>query len=346
MDFFAVSKAGNLFKSDASKFAKELNWKIKKYMEELTMKRRLWSLAIAVLLIASVLCGCGASAGSTAAGMAASSGAQGESDVITEESYGTDSGTAPSTQTKNSDAKLIYTASMNMETTSFDNAVQSLTQLVDSCGGYFESSSINNYGSGYRTGSYVVRVPAEQFDTFCRQVSELCHVTWQTTSTEDVSQYYYDTAGRLKTQQTKLERLQALLGKAEKMEDIITIEDAISTTEEQIDSLSGELQHYDALVDYSTVNLALDEVYKLSNVEEPAAGFGSRVGAALTSGWKNFVSTLESALVTLAYGWVWGLVFIAVAAVAIHTVRKKTRANRQGGESSLQTAEKKENQSE
>ena len=287
------------------------------------MKQRLWSLALALALAAALLCGCGASAGSPAgeaapqAMMDTASGAQAE--------FGGDVN-APSSaavQRKNGSAKLIYTAGMELETTTFDDAAQGLAALTETCGGYFESSTIQNIGSGYRVGTYAVRVPAEQYAGFCRKVGEQCHVTWQTASTEDVSEQYYDTDGRLRTQQTKLERLQTLLAKAEKMEDIITIENAISQTEEQIDQLSGQLQHYDALVEYSTVNLTLTEVSKLSNVEEPVSGFPSRVGAAFVSGWKNFVSGLESLTVALAYGWVWVLVLAAVAAAVIRVVRRR-----------------------
>ena len=49
---------------------------------------------------------------------------------------------------------------------------------------------------------------------------------------------YYDNEARLTTQRTKLERLQELLSKAEAMEDIITIESAISETELQIEYLT------------------------------------------------------------------------------------------------------------
>ena len=110
------------------------------------------------------------------------------------------------------------------------------------------------------------------------------------------------------------------------MEDIITIESAISETEQAIDSLSGTLQHYDALVDYATVNISLREVYKLSNVEEPATGFGSRLSAAFVSGWNNFISGMESLLVGLAYGWMWVLLALAVAAAAVARLRRRGKA--------------------
>ena len=52
------------------------------------------------------------------------------------------------------------------------------------------------------------------------------------------------------------------------MEDIITIESAISETEYEIERLSGTKRHYDALVDYATVTLELREVYRLSGTED------------------------------------------------------------------------------
>lgn len=67
----------------------------------------------------------------------------------------------------------------------------------------------------------------------------LCHVTWQDDSAENISEQYYDTQSRLETAQIKLARLQELLKKAENMEDIITIESAISETEYEIERLSG-----------------------------------------------------------------------------------------------------------
>jgi len=225
-------------------------------------------------------------------------------------------------------AKRIYTAELNLETKAFDEAAQKLEALVAERGGWFQETSVNDYGSGYRHGSYVVRVPSEKFQDFLTQVGALCHVTYQNTACEDVSEYYYDTAGRLKTQRTKLERLQDLLSRAENMEDIITIESAISETEQTIDSLSGELRYYDAQVAYSTVRLTLEEVYRLTDTEQPANGFAGRLGTALESGWKGFISGMQDILIFLAYGWMWlvCLAAIIILALALAARRRKKRA--------------------
>lgn len=295
------------------------------------MKRKMFALACALLAALTLLAGCGAASSSTATGM--------EMDAATGETYGMESfsqtndkltGTADSAAVSSPEqpengAKLIYTAGLDLETTGFDAAAEGLETLAESLGGYVEQSDVYAGGGGYRFGSYTVRVPAEKFSAFCTQAGELCHVTGKSTSVQDISEAYYDTAGRLKTQQTKLERLQTLLSKADKMEDIIALESAISETEQAIDDLSGTVQHYDQQVNFATVNISLNEVYKLSNTEEPADSFISRLGTALSSGAKGFVTCLQGALVTLAYGWVWVVLVAGVAVAAVVTVKKRRR---------------------
>ena len=221
--------------------------------------------------------------------------------------------------------KLIRTAWLELETTEFEEAVWGLTDLTEAYGGYFENSSVANRGNGSRWGSYTIRVPAEKYEAFLNEAGALCHETWRETSQEDISEVYYDTAGRLKTQQIKLERLQALLAQATAMEDIITIESAISETEWNIDNLSGTLRRYDAKVDYATVNVNLNEVYKLSNVETVPETFGQRLGRAFGNGMRNFVDNVEDLVVFVAYNWIGILIWIAVIAVVVTVVRKKVR---------------------
>lgn len=220
-------------------------------------------------------------------------------------------------------AKLIYTADLNMETLEFDAAIQALTELTNACGGYFESSSLSDQ-SYYRWASYTVRVPAEQYRTFLDQAGEGCHVLSQREYTEDVSENYYDTAGRLETQKTKLSRLQALLAEAKKMEDIISLESAISETEEIIDRLSGTLRHYDALVDYSTVSIYIEEVKVYE--PDPPETFGSRLSAAFAEGIQSFRDGLGDLLVFLAYSWIWLLAIIVVILIVLLATRKARAA--------------------
>ena len=289
------------------------------------MKRKLFALTLALLLVLSLAaCGGSKSAEFTAeAPAAAADMAYPAETEMAEEYLGFDSGsTATGGAAYPTGQKLIRTARMELETTAFEEAVRGLTDLTEQMGGYFESSSVGKRNSG-RWAEYTVRIPAEKYQSFLDQAGALCHETWRDTRQEDISERYYDTQGRLKTQQIKLERLQTLLAKAEAMEDIITIESAISETEQMIDDLSGTLRHYDGQVDYASVCITLNEVYKLSSVEEVPDSFMSRLGKAFSGGWANFTDGLENLAVALAYGWMWVLVLAAVAVVVVRVLRKR-----------------------
>ena len=299
------------------------------------MKRRLFVCFLALTMLLS-LTACGASSKTAASVDSSANDHPAESPAVTEEkgyfdadTNGYDDEGRDSGGGVLENQKIIYTGDINLETTEFDEAVKALASLAEAKGGYLESSTVGGGSRGYRWADYTVRVPSAQFQSFLDQAGELAHVTWRNTNLENITETYYDTAGRLKTQQIKLERLQKLLAQAENMEDIITIESAISETEWNIENLSGTLRHYDALVDFATVTVSLQEVYKYSDTEELPENFGQRIGNALSRGWRSFVDGMADFIVALAYNWMWIVLWAAViiaAAVIVGKIRRRRRA--------------------
>ena len=219
--------------------------------------------------------------------------------------------------------KIIYTADVELETKEFDQASQALDEAVEELGGWFESRSLYQGGS-YRSLSCTVRVPAEQFEVLLDRAGQAAHKVRREAYSEDVSEVYYDSEARLATQRTKLERLQELLGKAESMEDIITLESAISDTELQIEYLTGSLRKYDSQISYSTVRLCLSEVYRLSTDEEVPVTFAQRLSAAFAAGFHRGVEGLEDFIIGLAQIWVL-LVILAGGALIVVLVLRSCR---------------------
>lgn len=298
------------------------------------------ALLVMAALLACLLCGCGAESKSADTGYMTEPGTPEiwNGKTSWDESYAADSemeyGWNESYAEKLSsgfspemNVKIIRRADIDLESTDFDAAAAGLDAAVAEAGGYFERSELNNY-SRYRQGYYTVRVPAERFQSFCDAVGALCQVNSISRSADDVSESYYDTEARLVTQQTKLARLQELLAQAESMEDIITLESAISETELAIESLTGSLRKYDSLVSFATVNITLNEVYKLSEIEEPAIGFGAKLGEAFRRGCTGFVDTMQSLLLAIARGWVGWLIFLVIAAVAAVVIVRSVRRSR------------------
>ena len=170
-------------------------------------------------------------------------------------------------------------------------------------------------------------MPAAKYNEFCNLVGDLAQLNRQEHTAENISEAYYDTESRLVTQRTKLERLQELLTRADKMEDIITLESAIAETELQIEYLTGTLRKYDALVDYATVEISLEEVYVLSEQEQPVIGFWPKLAEAFKTGTSRFVNDVESFALRFARNWVsrliWLVIWIVVIVLAVRWLRKK-----------------------
>lgn len=229
----------------------------------------------------------------------------------------TGGGQSESSVYQNAGAKLIRRAELAIQTTQFDQAVNTLDDLVLSHDGYYESASV--YGGSYRdvnanrSGEYAIRIPAEQFRAFQSSVGSLGYVTSSTESSEDVGEQYYDTQARLKTQQTKQERLLSLLEKADTMEDIISLENALSDVEYQIEQLSSTLNRYDALISYSTFRISLNEVTKVTEEVGETASLSVKMSAGLLASVDGLVRGFQNFMIWISYHIFAVLILLAMA---------------------------------
>jgi hypothetical protein len=233
--------------------------------------------------------------------------------------------------------KLIYTANMSLQSTEFDKTCGYIKSLADKYFAFIENETVDN-GNGSatyrRSASYTVRVPAENYNSFLSGMSEECHVVSLNQKMTDVSEQYFDTEQKLQTLRNKHDRLEALLEKAEKMEDILRLEDALSENEYEINQYQGTLNKYDSLVSYSTVKISLKEVSRPDTGIDEQPGFFQRLGKSFAEGFANAGTFFENLAYWVSYHII-GLIVLAAAVVAIvkiHPIRriKAARARKNG----------------
>lgn len=306
------------------------------------MKQRIFTGIALTLVLTMAAAGCGGSADTSAVAMempAASAPAMEKvetaDDAFIEMSYTTDGSGAFSDSKsvyQDPNAKLIREANLSIQTTEFEEAVADLEALVIEMGGYFQNASLR--GGSYRnananrTGDYTIRIPAEQYDSFMGQTGNLGYVTSRNETTENIGEQYYDTEARLKTQKTKQERLLSLLEKAENMEDIISLETALSDVEYEIERLSSTLNRYDSLVGFSTIYLTLNEVHKVSEETGVTNTLGQRMSKGFSSSVEGLIDGAQDLLVWMSYN-VFGLLVAAVLVVGGVSIVIKVQKKKQ-----------------
>lgn len=219
--------------------------------------------------------------------------------------------------------KIVKYVDLYLETMEFDQALDQIINLVKENGGYIESqnvegASLNYTGSYYEHTAYIcARVPSEKLDTVTGAIGGLCNVLSKNERIDDISDHYYDSEARLKTLELQEERLLEILSKAEKLEDVITLEQSLSDVRYEIESLTASLRRMDSQVTYSYLNINLQEVVKYRQIDETPKSFGEELSAAFARGGRHLVDFTQGFLLVLAESLPMLLLLAAFALVVI-----------------------------
>jgi len=297
--------------------------------------KKLSALLLALCLILS-LCACGAAAKDTAyeteaaeapammtMDYSANSGGLG----MAEESAGsTLKGDVP----EQSPEKIIYSSDVTVETTEFEKSVTALIALVERYEGWIQSSSVNgaDYYStsrGYsatRSASYTLRIPSARFEELMNELSGLGNIPYSYTYTENVTAQYYDVQARLTAYTTQEARLLEMMELAETVSDVIIIEEKLTELRYEIESLQSTLNNWDRRVDYSTVNVYIEEVREYT--PEARMSYGEQLLRSFVGGLKDVGNFFKELLVDIV-GALPALALITVAFFIFRPVFRKLR---------------------
>ena len=219
---------------------------------------------------------------------------------------------AGETQTR----KIIRSVSLTISAEDFPGTLSGLRDACETSGGWVETVSESGE-AGHRRAWMTLRIPAGQLDTFVASAGGAGRVTNRSETTTDVSDSYYDTEARLRSQEALLQRLMELIPLAESLDDVLALEREIADVQLEIERLQGILMQTDRQVDYATVDITLIEETPADQAADAGLSLGERLQAALTTGAATFLTFLQDAAVWL----VSALPFAAVAALIRIVVR-------------------------
>ncbi|WP_395364648.1 DUF4349 domain-containing protein [Streptomyces sp. YH02] len=285
----------------------------------------------AVLLTAAlVLTGCGAgdrdAGGKRDVGAAADAKGGGTTERGAADGYAGSGGEkAPSAPSKApAQQHVIRTASLSVEVGDVAKALATARTVTAGAGGHVENEATERV-EGYVTSRIVLRVPQERYDTVLTDLAGTGKLLARKADAKDVTGQVVDVESRIATQRTSVARVRALMDRAERLTDVVTLEGELSRRQADLEALLAQQASLKDQTSLATITLQLSEkkAPPAEEREEGRPGFGD----ALSGGWNALVGAVSWAVVVLAALAPWLAVALVAYLVWRHVVRPR-RAER------------------
>jgi hypothetical protein len=168
-------------------------------------------------------------------------------------------------------------------------AISRLDSLVRRSGGYLSAATETHTNGEWRQET-TIRVPPAQFQPLLNGLADLGTIEEKKLSTDDVTAEHADVTARLQTKRAVERQYTALLNKAQKIKDILDIEEKLGEVREEIEATESRLKTLNSEVTYSTIALTLYQPLPQSVPDAPVVSLGSRTVEAFYSGWQLLTS--------------------------------------------------------
>ncbi|MFF8606252.1 DUF4349 domain-containing protein [Streptomyces sp. NPDC015346] len=270
-------------------------------------------MAAAALLTASLaLAGCGASdsgdGGGAQKGLSDAKGAEGAADRGYEQaapdaarSSGTGTGAGADAGTGKKPAAprqhVIRTAEVFVEVKDAAKALDTARRITVGAGGQIANESTERVDDTHVTSRIVLRVPQERYESVLAELAGTGKLLSRKAEAKDVTEQVVDVESRIATQRASVARVRALMDRATRLEDVVTLEGELSRRQADLESLLAQQASLKDRTSLSTITLELTE----KEAEKPA-GKEDRPGFldALAGGWSALVTALAWVAIVLA----------------------------------------------
>lgn len=189
---------------------------------------------------------------------------------------------------------IIYTGSIQLNTDDYKATMSRVEDYAKAIGGFVQDASSNltsgmdlagkTEAVGLHMGSITLRVPADQFQDAMKEMQTFGIPVSTSQNSTNISQQYQDVQGALANLRIQEERLISYLAKAEKIQDMLTIESELNRVRTQIDSLTTTIRNWDVQIAYSTIYVTVyEQKVATTTVKSPFNDFMGKLRDAFLS---------------------------------------------------------------
>ena len=274
----------------------------------------------ALLVTTLLLAGCSASSGSSSSYTTSQGGSGGVSApnaVGAPVADGSKSQVDPAVQ---ADRSIITTGTVSVTVDTPADSARQAASIVESAGGRVDSRTESAPTQGNNgSASLTLRIPAEKLTPTLEKLEALGTVENVQLSSSDVTAAVADTDARVKALQASVDRLTSLLATASDTAVLITIENALTQREADLESMQAQQRTYADQTSMSTINLDL-----ISKADAPVHK-PSTFLTGLQAGWDSFTGFIAGLVVVLGVLLPWLIFFGIITVVIIVIVRRSNR---------------------
>lgn len=207
---------------------------------------------------------------------------------------------------------VIKNASLQIVANDVAAAINSITQLAETMGGWVISSSTSkttrSVGDEVITGSIAIRVPADQLNTALTQIkAQAASVDSESVTGTDVTQEYTDLNSQVTNLQAAERQLQILLEAAQSTDSVLQIYNELVRVRGEIEIAQGRINYYNEASSYSSISVTL----RPPNVAQAAVQVDTAWSPATT------VSGAFNALVNILQGLANFLIIVVVLVIPV-----------------------------
>lgn len=177
--------------------------------------------------------------------------------------------------------QIIKTGEVTIEVETVSSAVGAIRAMALQLGGYVGGSQA---GGSDDAATLTLRIPAGRFDDALERIHAMDgEVTAEATREQDVTGSVVDLEARIRNLEASEVQYRALLDRAEKIEDILTIQSRLDEVRGQIEQLQAQLDQLSELASLATLTVtvvpASAPVEEAASAWDPGAIFDSAVAA-------------------------------------------------------------------
>lgn len=290
--------------------------------------------AAGALLLAASLAACSGggdsdAGGGTSAGSSADKAAPVPQDVGSANSEraagGSDSGgTSTAARVLPSDRDVVYRGSITVQVKDVGRAADQAEALAIGAEGvvFAEQTSTDPRDRAYGQATLTLRVPPSAFGPTLDGLGRLGKELERQRSAEDVTTQVTDVDSRVRSQQRSVDRVRALLSRAETIGEVVQVEAELARREADLESLEAQLAKLRDVTDLATVEVNLVSPDRTPAPPNDDADLGFLSG--LRSGWDALVGVTVVGLTVLGALAPFALV-VALAGVPAYLVLRSRR---------------------